>query len=273
MAGKSKDRVPPYEVMGRRGGASPVEGEGETVSDTVFSSDAMADAAPAATTTQTPVATPVPASSVYLKNRGPALLRVPPGYAVVFGLGALLLLVLAYWVGYHEGVKAEQKRVQRKINADLEVEARASSLSRAMIDHGDSRPLPAPNLDRSPSPAQPVAPANPAPETALPGDSLEADARQPGLNYFVLVHYPQEEAKLLVSFLAEGGIEAAAIPVGPRRCKVVALKGVPSEQIGGAARNQYEQRLKQLGRKWQSERRGAGDLSDMYLELYTHKAP
>lgn len=260
-----KRKLPPYEVMGsagRRVGKPDAE-----------PADAVAPEADAVGEGESPAAVVPPASMTppqVQRSQGPIVLRVPPGFAAVLAVLAVGVVVLAYWVGYSEGKRAQVAEQARQRRTLEQMEERAmlemSRTSGTPVSPGSPSPKPqAPRPGRTGGAAG--VPGVPGVTPAIVTAGGE-DPRQKGLNYFVLIHYPVEargEAEALVGFLRARGVDAAAIlRHNGRLFQVVALRGFAPEELQSADRREYERRLRQLGRDWQVERKGAGNLSDMY---------
>lgn len=274
-----KRKLPPFEVMGsagRRVGKPDAE-----------AADAAAPEVDAVGEGESPegVVPPTPASMTppqVPRSQGPIVLRVPPGFAVVLAVLGVGVVVLAYWVGYSEGKRsqvAEQAR-QRRMLEQMEERAmlemtRPSGTPLRAASSGPKPQAPSPGRAAGASgapgaPGVPGVPGVPGAPGVTPAIVMAGgeDPRQKGLNYFVLIHYPVEargEAEALVGFLRARGVDAAAIlRHNGRLFQVVALRGFAPEELHSADRREYERRLRQLGRDWQVERKGAGNLSDMY---------
>jgi hypothetical protein len=161
--------------------------------------------------------------------------------------GGVLLLVLAYWVGFSRGGSAATQRVRAEYEPAL-VEPGRVPPTRNGLESGSGGQKPS--------------------STGFDG---YGDPRLPGRNYMVLALYPKEEAKRLQRFLAEREVD---VMVGPRNnkglCQVVALNGFTREQMRDTdAEERFRNRLLGLGRDWKASNRNKGDdLSSMYYSKY-----
>ncbi len=194
----------------------------------------------------------------WARTAQPLVLRLPVGLAVVLGLTFLLLIVLAYWAGQAHGRRGASVR-----SIPLEpghVQAPPSKLAAgqpamSLVDHQEG------SGGRHGSAA---------------ADRQEGvTERRAGLNYFVLAHYPEADARRLVTFLRRHGVEATAVrPHNKRLFQVIALRGFRRDQIESPGRRQFERELRQLGRAWKSQRLGP-DFSQtgIYLDLYEENEP
>ncbi len=261
-----------------RGGRTPGEHAGELHHAAPLAESLPADAQSVAPTQSTNVASisdlPGPDPLASRKPQpAPLVLRLAPGYAVLAVAGLLGLIGLSYWVGYTRGDQDRRDKVIAQQRAEQEIRERtalqlgqvgasnATDARRPSSAGSGITPSAAAATIGSPTSSGAVIPALIRPEMR--------DPRQPGLNYFVLIHYPEDEALRLVGFLRAAGVEAIALSShNTRLCKVVALTGFTREELGGARQQAYEQRLRDLGRQWKKTRAGAGDLGDMYPELY-----
>lgn len=180
------------------------------------------------------------------------VLRVPTGLAAMAGLATLLMLVLAYWAGHTRGGRDVQMHV-----------------GQSDVDSVQYHPINSAADDRQ----MDVQPYFPDPSVVPQNAQTEVVARKLGYNYFVLAHYPQVEAQHLVDFLSRHGVDAAAFkPHNRRLFQVVALRGFRREEINGTVRQEYEQKLRQLGRTWKSKRYGPDFAqTGIYLDLFENE--
>lgn len=159
----------------------------------------------------------------------PIVLRVPPGYVVVAVLVLAGLIVLAFWVGKYLGAAAA---VVGPIISDNPV-----------IDSG----------------LGPVGDAG-----GETGSSV--DSRQVGLNYWILLRVPPDEAERACGFLRGHGVDSFVHPLeNTGLCHVIALRGFTGDDESA---RQYQAELKKLGRIWKSEHRGTDAFVSMYLSKY-----
>lgn len=183
----------------------------------------------------------------------PIILRLPTGIAIVLALTSVLLLVLAYWAG--------QTRGRRYILAQS-----GQSEVVATLFHP---------VDSVTSDMRPAAGLQPPPDDRLLANIAPKDhtARTVGHNYFVLAHYPQADAQRLVNFLDGHGVDTAAFKQhNGRLFQVVALRGFRRQEITGPDRQEFEQKLRQLGRTWKNKRYGP-DFSQtgIYLDRFENE--
>lgn len=203
--------------------------------------------------------------------------RLPRGFAVLLVGLFLSVILLAFWVGSTWG--------QRRAIQETQFETTLTALG------GRSIPPPREIVGMSPTPIavppDPVAPPtsrNPAVPSATRGDVVrggpvvviqgaQRDARLAGLNYFTanLVGATQEEARAVVEFLWQEGVESQAIKLhNSRLFQLIALRGFAREELGTPACKAYERQLQQLGRQWRADARNPRkvDFSGIYPARY-----
>lgn len=189
----------------------------------------------------------------WTRAQQPIVVRVPSGLAVLLGVTFLVLLVLAYWAGQTHG------RRQNPADRPIVLGGGTPPLAGRVASQRATASVPGPRADRA--------------DSARLADDAPADPRAVGLNYFVLAHYPRQEAQRLVEFLDGRGVEAAAFRAHNRRLfQVIALRGFARGEIDGAQRRQFEQTLRQLGHNWKSQRLGPDfSQSGIYLDRYENE--
>ncbi|QNN24218.1 hypothetical protein HED60_18725 [Planctomycetales bacterium ZRK34] len=184
----------------------------------------------------------------------PMAFRLPRGTVVMLGIGALVVVILAYLIGHRIG------------RSDAVAFNLTYEKANAAFD--PIREKPAQRL--IPSTVDGVSDADSIGVPDLPGASGEADPREPGLNYFRLTSIPASASEVveILDFLKSHGVDAAAIPINNgRSVKIVALRGFANPLSDPDARAFAEQ-LKKLGRRWKSQERGSSDWKDLYPEKY-----
>ena len=185
----------------------------------------------------------------------PIVLRLPKGHAVLLGLVVLGLILLAYWVGSMRGYRSglRQPSLQSVVTTQ-EYAVTSDSQSNHPSPVIETRQV---SPDRVASPSRSIA------------SRAGSEPRQVGLNYFVLAHYPQQDAKNLVRFLSEEGMAGAAFrKKGKKQYQVIALRGFHKDELDSDGYNRYKQQLLRLGRVWHS--RGLGpNFSGIFPALYT----
>lgn len=182
-----------------------------------------------------------------LGKRHPLILRVPKGYLVLLGLLLLGVLILAFWTGHSLGYRSGMKEGRASIEAQLPpIGAFTSSTS--------SEPVRSPGQPAGTGTVSAVAPGT---LVRIDKPTPAQDPRKDGMNYLVLAHCSEDEARKLVSFLSEQALESAAfLPHNSSLFQVVVLRGFTAEQLSTDA-NDLRQRLLSLGRLWQQRYGGA----------------
>jgi len=230
---RSRNSPPPFEVMK---GGPPIRSHGTGPSEPV---DELQ---------------PGPSSPKHdgwwAKAQQPMVVRLPSGLAVVVIGAVLSVIVLTYWVGQTRGHHQAQKQRQADHTAWQGSTATAG---------GQAVALPLLNSR--------ISEARLAPSRSEPARSSE---REVGLNYFVLAHYPQADARRLVEFLRDKGVQAAAYRAQNKKFfQVIALRGFAKDGLYSQQRQAFEEQLRQLGRAWKEQRKGPDFAkSGIYLDLY-----
>ncbi|WP_428389705.1 hypothetical protein [Mucisphaera sp.] len=189
----------------------------------------------------------------------PLVLRVPKGLAIGVVVGLILVVGLAYWVGYQRGagsVEAEEggivDRPPGPIGQALVPEPElfvGSSLDGVGVEVLD--------LNRTPM--------------GWHEAGSGADPRSAGLNYLILATYPEAEALRLAVFLADRGVASVLEPVNNARFQVVAVNvGFTRNAFERGVHEIYRRSMLEIGRAWHAENGGRGSdaLQDMYF--YRH---
>lgn len=250
---RRRDTRPPFEVMrGSSLSSSHAAGTGPQATGTSAGSPRLGDS--------------------ITRLRQPLILRLPPGYAVLIGLGVVVLLIVAYSAGYSQGAsKAREKQLQA-METNQGIAGRLDRSAPAAVPDPAGRGVP------------PLAGSNTAGVTANQGmstlpaagagrihDDSRQDPRKPGYQYYIIAHCSRDEAQRLVAFLHErGGVEAAAVLVHNKPLYVVFVM-VPftREQTTSREARELKQKITELGKVWASRTyRGPTNLSDAYLALY-----
>ncbi len=192
-------------------------------------------------------------------------LRLPRGFAVLLVGLFLSVILLAFWVGSSWG--------QRRAIEQSQIENTMTTLGgRALPPPRDSMgltptpmaptPTPVPNPQQTQRtqttqsqtpPTTPTTIASVGPAVVVQGS--QRDARQSGLNYFTanLVGATQDEARAVVEYLWQEGVEVQAIKLHNRQLfQLIALRGFSRDELGSAACKAYERQLQQLGRQWRT---------------------
>ncbi|MCC5829312.1 MAG: hypothetical protein JJU36_07675 [Phycisphaeraceae bacterium] len=168
----------------------------------------------------------------------PVLLRLPRGYAILMGIGILLLLILGYFAGYARGDRTGYSRAEAAMSqrerVERPIEERAGIWGPMLVEH--------------------------------PGG--EDDPRLPGLSYFHLANYPKTDAFRLVEFLRGHGVAAFATRRNDDIFSVWAGQGFSMDDEARQARQSYLRHLGELGRDWGRRPYGVDTLPGINLQEY-----
>lgn len=201
------------------------------------------------------------------------ILRLPPGYAVLIGLGIVVLLVIAYSAGYSQGSSKAQERYRQALESNQIIAGRFDRpLPSAATGgtSGTSTPPPAGTTSGGVTANQGMTAVPQSGEERIYDDSRQ-DPRKPGYQYYIIAHCSRDEAQRLVAFLYEkGGVEAAAVLVHNKPLYVVFVTApFTREQTTSREARELKQKITELGKVWASRTyRGPTNLSDAYLALY-----
>lgn len=196
--------------------------------------------------------------------------RVPTGY-MLFGVAAVLAAALGgYMFGWVQKER-EQNTAER-----LEAQRTAGTLTEPLGDQPISRPQPKPTQTSTgtrPGPSNSGATSTPAATPAIPGVIVVqkgvADPRASGKNYAVVASLGKDRSLELAEFLAGAGVEIAVLPrntVG--LYPVVSLSGFAKDEFRTKARQDHENRLRELGKQFAKQGGGRKDFSDLWWSLY-----
>ena len=203
-------------------------------------------------------------------------ISVPVGTVYATVAAVLLLCLLAFMVGYNLGFGRAESELAERLSP-LDVVPLVDPLLEG--DPGDpvapsrSAPRTSPNPSSDPPAGAPrQRPAGSA--AVLTASGFAPDPRRDGHNYLELAVLSRPQAEAAVAFLGESGVEAIGVPVdrggrgsnnaSPGRFRIVATSlAIPSGRYSamGGERRAFEQRLREIGRRWVSEG-GASDFRD-----------
>lgn len=211
----------------------------------------------------------LPASSAASAIGPGRFIQIPVGYIFVAIAGVVILVILAYMLGYSRAQQASRLVDEADVDPTL-------------IAAGNGR-LPRDPLDRTVEPPrQPAGSSTPARPgggsgtagAAQTGPSAwgaiqpSSDPRRPGLEYFVLATTRETGAVRLAEFCRERGLETYAVRLNNTQWQVIALPGFePSERTGPRVREMREA-INRIGDSWKTHERGATNLRDAYLAPY-----
>ena len=209
--------------------------------------------------------------------RRPLVLRLPRGQAAAIVGVLLLVVVLAYGVGLAQGKRAGAADA-RRLTGDLSGGVSLLPDSADMVPRVQGETVHKSAAQASPNrgheTAQFVSNAGQTQQPAAANQSqsirrASSDPREPGLNYFVLAHYPLEDAGRLKLFLEQQGVPCVILSTARSdQYQVQALNGFLREELKSAEFNAFREKVIRLGYIWKTEHRGPTDLSGCYAQLY-----
>jgi hypothetical protein len=194
--------------------------------------------------------------------------------------GVLGLLVIVGALAYNSGRRSGQADTLKSLGLAGPGPVR---------DPLKNEPIPVnPNLlprDAVRGPATPKpAGAEPRPPETSPAPAPSAgripdgtDPRTPGLNYLLIASkVDSETAERMVGFLNDNGVQAFRVAKGGAGAKnagpwtVYALPGITPEQFKARTpeRNQLQELVARVGKRWQREQKGQTDFATAYWEKY-----
>ncbi|MHC4789568.1 MAG: hypothetical protein ACYS8K_10255, partial [Planctomycetota bacterium] len=165
----------------------------------------------------------------------------------------LAALVAAFTIGYGRG--------QGQAKAELEQQWLASNQQTLAVPPPEHRP--AAQRQTPPPQAPPVEPARAEPTPQVSGwGPILSDPREPGKNYFVLIHTQRGSALRLAQFSRDNGVEAYVIKANNLSLyKVVALPGYGRGERSADFVEALERRIEEVTRKWKLQVNPRDDLA------------
>jgi hypothetical protein len=181
--------------------------------------------------------------------------RLPIGYLLLAAAIVLTAVVASFTVGYGRG--------HGQATAELEQEWLGTNQQTLAVPPPGGLPGPPPETTPPvvrPEPTRPPQAAT-APGTPAWGPIL-SDPREPGKNYFVLIHTQRESAIRLAQFSRDHGVEAYAIRANNLTLyKVVALPGYERGERAADFVQALERRIVEVARKWKLQVNPRDDLA------------
>ncbi|MCH8153478.1 MAG: hypothetical protein IH830_14030 [Planctomycetes bacterium] len=188
--------------------------------------------------------------------------RLPVGYLLLGSAAGIVLLIIAYMVGY--------TRAERVVGADLERDLLVRDQEALRV--GPPQDSMAKRYEGFTPPVV-RAEAAKALET-FPGDAdrpsawpdrwgpILSDPRQPEHNYFVLIHTRRDSALRLARFCREQGLEAYVVQAkNVSLYRVIALPGYTRGQRDSDEVRALERRIVEAARKWKLQVNPRDDLA------------
>lgn len=200
--------------------------------------------------------------------------RLPVGYIFLAIAAAVILTAVSYSIGVAAG--QEKERQAHSLNRDAQAEANRVMQqlggSTAQRPAGDRTSGDAPisrNGQRTPS-DQAQTPSTPRHTTPRAGTAgaIESDPREPGLNYFVLIHTTRDNAIEMAAFCRERGLEAYVVPGNNTWSKVFVLPGFRGDELRSDRALNLREQILSVGRDWSARAPGNRDFHGHYAERY-----
>ena len=203
------------------------------------------------------------------------VLRVPIGYVFMGVFVVLVALFTTYTIGYK----------QRDNLAQRDKELAAQNETRQIVDPMIQRSLPPAAVTHPPTATPPVAAPpthantksitdpteNPAAGSSSSAARLTVvekpadDPRQVGLNYAVVATLPLREATAAGQYLASKGFGVALVPLSDKKLwQVTPTRGFEGDKYQAAEGKAFEKSIKDLGKAFKRDMKGASDFSDLF---------
>jgi hypothetical protein len=180
----------------------------------------------------------------------PLAMRISQGMALLLFWVVLIVILLAYWVGYARGVRHGREQVRQ--------------------DGGAVLPGVVTGVAGVAGPGGAAVAGGAGGGGAGDGGG---DPREAGMAYFVVASFSvkanrevaRKEARALVGFLGSRGVDAAAVlPHNKGSYEVAVLRAFAPQETAGPAAEEFKQRLRQLGEEYVRLHRVGFDLKNMY---------
>lgn len=224
-----------------------------------------------------PVAEPVvsaASSTTQVVNQEPTTfgrtIRLPMGYVFLAAAGMIVMLVIAYSVGFSRGgAESRAKKAdlasfgppvsttKSPANGNENSVANQDSLRANNSGLGVNQPRNEAEIPRQPATSQPQ-------QRPVAGAARDEDTRESGLNYIIVEQFDPEEADAVAEFLLARGIDVMVLPTNNRNLRMVVVRegyrGWSSNQAGQA----MLRKIRDLGRIWASNGQGSKNFSKAY---------
>ncbi len=187
--------------------------------------------------------------------------RLPIGYLFLAVAGVLLLIVLAYALGYARGDQAVQARDDAQRFEEVSDELGSGVVDPLRGEAGQE------NGDGSASERASSDGGNDNTGDRAWGP-VESDPRERGNNYYVLIYTWRAKAVELAEFCREHGLEAYVPPGNNELRHVIVVPGFPSGELASPQARSLQQRIHEVGRKWDQLSRENDNLQGAYLQRY-----
>lgn len=202
-------------------------------------------------------------------------IAMPVGYLLAAIAGVMILMLGTFMFAYEQGRKAE-----RIVHVDELDENHHSADGRA---HRPEDPLRSPGFGRSGRDQSANSGGGSRSGSARGGSSrghvahsdpsgwgpIESDPREAGKWYFRIAETNRAGARRLAEFCRERGLETYVVPSNNDNLRlVIVLPGIDEPRNQDPNYRPLRELIVEIGQSWQSEERGASDLSDAYPTRY-----
>lgn len=219
---------------------------------------------------------------------GTTTVEIAKAHLYIAGLAAVVIVILVWGIAYNLGADQKQRELEARYSLDPNVPPIIEPLDQELsYQDPTGGPGATPRTGSEPTNTGSQTVARPSASTngliLVSSGTRDADPRQEGFNYLELIGtayaVPQDEARRLVDYLAQNGLQAVALPVidtqtgrvnNPLRYRVSLLSGAV-ERFGAtrAERQALEARVAELGRTWSRQMGGSTNLAQPLWRKYS----
>ena len=186
-------------------------------------------------------------------------IRVPIGYLFLASAALILLLVFAYMFGYQHGERSTELQFDGLANRSSTNRSAQIAQDPMARDSGPAMEA-AERTNRVPA----IARSNTG-STVSSSDLwglVESDPREPGLNYFILIHTQRANAIKLAKFCRDESLEAYVVKAkNMAQYQVIVLPGYRRGAREHEQIRTLERTIKQVTQKWKLRINSRDDLS------------
>lgn len=200
-------------------------------------------------------------------------LNIPIGFAFIGMAVVIAAVIVAYSLGY--GTREKELKNDAAKTAANDARGIVDPIADpSPFDSGAPQTPGQPsNGVAKPAPRPEPAPVKEQPKTAAAKvyivKGAKDDPRRPGTNYPVVARLPIKESTAAAEFLVSKGVPTAVVPSSdPRLFLVVPLTGLERGAFGTTARDATEKTLKDIGRAFKREQKGATDFFDLFWDKF-----
>lgn len=195
--------------------------------------------------------------------------RVPVGHVFVAGAAVILLLVIAFSVGYRRGEASvgdsaeaglggstERPTVREPGSINGTSEPGGETGTDPMSRNSSLGPRTEPNPNQGPQGTEPRTYAR------------DDDSRIQGLNYIIVERFEPDEADRVADFLESKGIDVMVLRDNNPALRMVVTQQGFEGWISNEASQSLLERIKRLGREWKSQHGGKKNFDGAYGKKY-----